>query len=821
MALLEDLLEASGANSGYISDLYNSYQKNSENVSNDWKNAFDQLNSASPAEENTFSVEYQHLHNAGLRSWLKQKMEAGNFHNTLTIDQKKLILHCLNKSELFETFLHKKYPGQKRFSLEGAETLIPMLTILLERGAELGMEELIMGMAHRGRLNVLTNILNKSYATVFSEFGEHYLPGPTEKSGDVKYHKGFTSRVKTESGKELTLILIPNPSHLESVYPVVQGFTRGKLSEGMEIQAIVPLIIHGDAAIAGQGVVYETLQLSRLEGYASGGTVHIVINNQIGFTTLPKEYQSTEHCTDIAKTFGLPVFHVDAEAPETCIFAMLLAIEIRQKFQSDVFINLKCYRKYGHNESDEPFFTQPLEYKIIGAKRPIRELYRDHLIHQSIIEQHLAESMEEEFTLGLQEAHESNKNPKQNPDSTKPEESFNPFLEVSTALPKKTIDYLAGQMTQIPEPFKAHKKLIHLQEERKKALSSSLIDKTIDWGTAENLAYASLLVEGTDIRISGQDVRRGTFSHRHAVLIDQENASPYFPLQHLQKDQGCFEIHNSSLSEYGVLGFEYGWSIASPDSLVIWEAQFGDFANGAQVMIDQFIATAEQKWGQHSALTLFLPHGYEGQGPEHSSARIERYLTLSGDDNWQVVYPSTPAQLFHLLRRQIHSHAVKPLVVFTPKALLRHPRCQSSLQELTEGKFNFILDDPRSEIKVNHIIFCTGRIYYDIMDVLEKQQNNQTAVIRIQQLYPLALDEIKLLLKKYNSFKNCAWVQEEPSNMGAWEFIHPQLNALLPQNISLKYVGRKRSASTAVGSPAFHKKQHDKIMAELIEITES
>lgn len=766
------------------------------------------------------TVEFTGIQEPLLESWLRQKIENKQLNVNLSIDEKKLILQYLNKSELFESFLHTKYIGQKRFSLEGGETLIPMLAILLEKGSELGMRELIIGMAHRGRLNILTNILNKSYATVFSEFEENYIPQSFEGSGDVKYHKGYTSKLKTLKDKEINIILSPNPSHLEAVYPVIEGLTRGKEIAGhRKTEEIVPLIIHGDAAIAGQGVVYETLQMSRLEGYFSGGTIHIVINNHIGFTTLPKEYCSTTYCTDIAKAFDVPVFHVNAEDPESCIYAMILAIEIRQKFKCDVFIDLNCYRKYGHNESDEPSFTQPLEYKLINNKLPIRELYRDHLIKEGIIEKELVDSLEEEFRNSLNKALELSKSELvQEVKAEAKAARLNPFVITKTAISNEIIDSLAIKMTTLPETFKAHKKLIQLNEDRKNILLGEPKKEAIDWGTAEILAYASILNEGIHVRISGQDVKRGTFSHRHAVLVDQEKEQSYTPLQFINKDQNLFEIYNSPLSEYAVLGFEYGYSIACPNALVIWEAQFGDFGNGAQVMIDQFISTAEQKWGQISTITLFLPHGYEGQGPEHSSARMERFLILSGDDNWQIVYPSTPSQFFHLLRRQVHSQIKKPLIVFTPKALLRHPKCQSSLFDIYEGNFKTIIDDNTSKEDVLHLIFCTGKIYYDLVQELEKKGNKNSAIIRIEQLYPFDSDGLKKIFQKYKNIKTCCWVQEEPSNMGAWNYMDVQFKSILPENITLKYIGRKRSASPAVGSYFLHKKQHSEMMEELDKV---
>lgn len=612
---------------------------------------------------NKIGVEFMGLQRPEIEEWLQNNLERNHFQVHLSIEQKRMILQLLNKSELFEVFLHTKYTGQKRFSIEGGETLIPILEAIIETGASFGGEDFFIGMAHRGRINTLTNILKKSFAEVFSEFEEGYIPDSFEGSGDVKYHKGFTSESFSIHGHKVSVVLAPNPSHLEAVDPVVEGQVKAKqalLNDPNAINKIVPILVHGDAAIAGQGVIYETLQLYRLKGYSTGGTIHVVINNQIGFTTLPGDGRSTYYCTDIARAFGAPVFHVNAEDPEGCIYAANLAMELRQKFHCDVFIDLNCYRKYGHNETDEPAFTQPLEYQIIRKKRPIREIYRDDLIHQGILEKEMAESLEEEFKNALQKALiEAKKPQKHNPIASsaspfyKPQEDL--FQIIETGVPQKTLQSLAERFCSVPEGFSIHPKLLNLLQERLEMVHLGEDVKPVDWGMGETLAYASLLEGGTRIRISGQDSCRGTFSHRHGVWVDQRAEKTYFPLQHLEQKQGIFELINSPLSEFAVVGFEYGYSIANPDSLVIWEAQFGDFCNGAQVIIDQFISSAEQKWGQKSGLVLFLPHGYEGQGPEHSSARMERFLSLAGNDNLLIANPSTPAQLFHLLRRQVLS----------------------------------------------------------------------------------------------------------------------------------------------------------------------
>lgn len=762
---------------------------------------------------NRIGVEYMGLGNPDLEKWLQNELESHSIEAGLTVEQKKMILQQLNRSELLESFIHTKYTGQKRFSLEGGETLIPMIESIIETGSQLGLDQFIIGMAHRGRLNVLANILKKSYADLFSEFEEGYIPDSFEGSGDVKYHKGFSSEVTLPSGKEVKIIVSHNPSHLESVDPVVEGMVHAKQRELGNQNSVIPLLVHGEAAIAGQGMVYETLQLCHIPGYSTGGTIHIVINNQIGFTATPEETRSTRYCTDIARTFSAPVFHVNAEDPEACVYATNLAVKMRQRFHCDLFIDLYCYRKYGHNETDEPAFTQPLEYQIIRKKRPIREIYRDHLIHEGVVEKHIAESLEQEFTKELHQALEQSKESLQKPakEVAKKENALSPTPK--TGASKEILLQITERISQIPEGFTIHPKLQHLIQERLGMVKEQ--SKPIDWGMAETLAYGSLLWEGISVRLSGQDVCRGTFSHRHAVWIDQKIEQGYIPLQHLKQNQGHFDIYNSPLSEYGVLGFELGYSIAAPQSLTIWEAQFGDFANGAQVMMDQYISTGEQKWGQTSGLVLLLPHGYEGQGPEHSSGRIERFLTLSGEDNLRIVYPTTPSQFFHLLRKQALDSIKKPLVVFTPKGLLRHPACISKLEELTEGSFQTVLDDPSPGKQVNTLFLCSGRIYYDLISEREKQQRQDIAIVRIEQLSPLDEEALTKIMKKYSSIKECIWIQEEPLNMGAWEFMRSMLLPLIPKSVSVTHVGRPRSASPAVGSYSLHKKQHAQLMEPL------
>lgn len=763
-------------------------------------------------------VEYMGLGRADLEAWLQERIESAGFQGNLDIEQKKMILEHLNKSELLEVFLHTKYTGQKRFSLEGAETLIPMLAATIDQGSDGGAEEFFIGMAHRGRLNVLSNILNKSYSLIFSEFDENYIPESFEQSGDVKYHKGFFSETTSIHGHKVQIFLTPNPSHLEAVDPVIEGqvYAKQLLAGKTGKTKVMPILIHGDAALAGQGVVYETMQLQSLEGYGTGGTVHLVINNQIGFTTLPKDSRSTEYCTDIAHTFGAPIFHVNAEDPEGCVFATCLAVELRQKFQCEVFVDLVCYRKYGHNETDEPSFTQPLEYAEIAKKKSIRVLYRDALIQQGVLEKKLSEELEAQFKAALQEELEFIKStpkrlPSKTPLQTQPEDSGN-FAHIQTGVPYQQLKQIAEFVCKIPDDFTPHPKIKRLQADRL-AMISEGSSKPIDWGMAEMLALGSLLWDGIGVRLSGQDSCRGTFSHRHAIWIDQKKEQPYCSLKIMKQDQGLLEIYNSSLSEYAVLGFEYGYTIANPNVLVLWEAQFGDFCNGAQVTIDQFISTGEQKWGQQSGLTLLLPHGYEGQGPEHSSARMERFLTLAGQNNMRIVNASTPAQLFHLLRRQQLLNEKKPLIVFTPKGLLRHPACVSRIEDFEMGSFHEILDDPKNIEKVQELIVCSGHVYYDLIAERDKVQAENTAIIRVEQFYPFHRARMQELLDKYNGITRLTWVQEEPKNMGAASYISEILQGLTPDGVSFKVVARPRSASPAVGSHAMHKKQLADLLA--------
>lgn len=769
----------------------------------------------------TIGIEYMDLGSVKIESWIQNRIEP-EFPSFLTDDDRLDILTQLNQAEGFEAFLHTKYVGQKRFSLEGAEAFIPTLHALLQKGGDLGVSEVVLGMAHRGRLNVLANIMGKSYGYIFKEFEDCSIPELSECSGDVKYHMGFSGTYTTKKGRKIQVILSANPSHLESVNPVVEGAVRaiqeqkrGKSSQ----KEVVPILIHGDAALAGQGVVYETMGFKGLNGYSTKGTIHIVINNQIGFTTLPKDGRSTRYCTDISKAFGSPVLHVNGEDPEACVKAAHLAIELRQEFSTDVFIDLMSYRKYGHNESDEPAFTQPLQYQWIHSKKTVRKIYQDRLIKKNILSEAEAGTIEKNFRDDLvkilNKVKSEETNNQKNSERIQGKHLSEIFASVETKVDIQKLKSLGLKLNIHPEGINLHPKISRLLKDRRQMFEEDSENPLLDWGTAEMLTYATLATEGTHIRLSGQDVRRGTFSHRHAFYVDQESSAHYFPLSHLSESQAPVDVFNSSLSEYAVMGFEFGYSLMYPKSLVLWEGQFGDFSNGAQIIIDQYIASSEMKWGHSTNLTLLLPHGYEGMGPDHSSAKIERFLQLCAEENLIVVNCSTPAQLFHLLRRQVKRLLVKPLIIFTPKALLRHPMCRSSLHEFSEGQFNEVLVEEASQKDSKRILFCSGKIYYDLLREREKRQAAD-AIIRIEQLYPLHEEKIKEAIALYPSASQAIWVQEEHRNMGAYTFIYPKLERLL-EKIPLSYVGRVSAASTAAGSSTLHKYELSILFNQLYE----
>ncbi|MEM6764461.1 MAG: 2-oxoglutarate dehydrogenase E1 component [Bacteroidota bacterium] len=771
----------------------------------------------------TIGAEYNYIRKPDIVQWLRSKMETSKNTPQFSIDKKRHILRKLMQAVNFEKFLGKKFVGQKRFSLEGAETLIPALDAVVEKGAELGLEEFVIGMAHRGRLNVLANTLKKEYDEIFSEFeGKEHAESVFQ--GDVKYHLGFSSDIETSSGRKVHLSLMPNPSHLEAVDPVVQGAARAKIDKqyGEDFNKLAPILIHGDAAIAGQGVVYEVIQMSLLEGYKTGGTIHIVINNQVGFTTNYADARSSTYCTDVAKVTQSPVFHVNGDDVEALVFAIEMAMEFRQTFNKDVFIDLLCYRRHGHNEADEPSFTQPLLYKIIKKHPDPASIYSEKLLAAGDLEAKLAKEIEKEQKALLQDELEQA--------SKYDTLSYAPYLKgtwdgirrvqsedyelpsPNTSVEKGSLLDTLKKLHAIPADFKAHKKIVKLFNDRLKMVE----EDRLDWALGELAAYGMLLQEGFPIRLSGQDSKRGTFSHRHSVIFSEDAENAFVPLNHLQKEQEKFTVFNSPLSEYGVLGFEYGYSITNPNNVVIWEAQFGDFANGAQIVMDQYISSAETKWQRMSGLIQLLPHGYEGQGPEHSSARIERYLDLCARKNMQVVNCTTPANFFHVLRRQVHRDFRIPLIVFTPKKLLRYPLAVSKVEEFTNGGFKELITDPIVQPEdTRRVLLCSGKIYYDLLEYQEKHKVKDVAVVRMEQLYPLPVTQLRELIKKTSSHAEYVWVQEEPRNMGPWNYILRVID-----EVELSVVCRKPSPSPATGYYRQHAEVQNEIVKEAFSLVE-
>lgn len=753
--------------------------------------------------EGTIGFEYMYIREPEIQEWLKHKVEKESLSHNPSSEEKKRILSKLNEAVVFENFLHTKYVGQKRFSLEGGETTIPALDALINKGADLGVEEVVIGMAHRGRLNVLVNTMGKTYEHIFNEFEGTAVPDLTMGDGDVKYHLGYSSEITTPNGKQVYLKLAPNPSHLEAVDPVVEGYVRAKGDRmyKYDYKKIVPILIHGDAAIAGQGIVYEVVQMSKLPGYFTGGTVHFIINNQVGFTTDFDDARSSIYCTDVAKIIDSPVLHVNGDDPEAVVFCAKLAIEFRQKFQRDIFIDMVCYRRHGHNESDEPKFTQPSLYNIISRHPNPREVYNKKLIERGDVDAELAKNMDRQFRDMLQDRFNQVKQKPLPYTFQKMEKEWQELrmsspedFEASpdTSITADVVEKVGKAITTIPDGFKPLKQIEKLLKDRTDQIFK---DKVLNWATAELMAYGSLLIERKIVRISGQDVQRGTFSHRHAVYKDAVTNEAYYPLNNIAENQKSFRIYNSLLSEYGVLGFEYGYSMANPNALVIWEAQFGDFANGAQVMIDQFVSSAETKWQRMNGLVMLLPHGYEGQGPEHSSARLERFIELGADYNIIVSNITTPANFFHALRRQMAWPFRKPLINMSPKSLLRHPLVVSSLKEFTQGSFKEIIDDADADPKnVKKLMLCSGKIYYDLQEEKINSKRKDVAIVRLEQLYPLAQEQMNAILTKYKNAK-VLWVQEEPVNMGAWEYILRNLY----KKVDVEVVAREEAASPAVG----------------------
>jgi 2-oxoglutarate dehydrogenase E1 component len=755
----------------------------------------------------SIGCEYMYIQRPAEKAWVMERIETQS--PRVANEDKTRILEWLLKAEEFEHFLDRRFVGQKRFSLEGAETTISVLAELANLAADSGVEELVLGMAHRGRLNVLANTVGKPLGQIFSEFEGNIDPASAQGSGDVKYHLGATGVHTAPSGRQVTITLAANPSHLEAVNPVVEGMVRAMQEEGdrTNTSRIIPLLIHGDAAFAGQGVVAETLNLSQLDGYATGGTLHVVINNQIGFTTLPDQSRSTVHCTDIARMVQAPIFHVNGDDPEAALRVVQMAFEYRKQFRRDVVIDIVCYRRHGHNEADDPAYTQPIMYRKIRALDSAAVKYGQKLVNEKLLGSQAVEDMRKKVAAHLNAAFDATK--AAGPWVLQP--VFPPVPENhSTSITRDRLDQVVAGITELPASFHIHPKLEGFVKKRRDALVK---DGPIDWAFAEAIAYGSLVLEGTPVRLSGQDCGRGTFSQRHLVFYDFENGEPYVPLQHLTDRQAAFNVLDSSLSEFGVLGFEYGYSVANPYALTLWEAQFGDFSNGAQIIIDQFITTAEQKWSQVSGLVMLLPHGYEGQGPEHSSARIERFLTLSAEDNIRVANCSTPAQYFHILRRQITTQR-KPLVIFTPKSLLRSTAAVSRFSELTSGEFQPVIGDSLEASKVRKIVFCTGKVYYDLVAAREAKKIDDIALVRIEELYPFPDLPVSELLAKYRSDVELVWCQEEPRNMGAWRFTYSYFKGL---SRVLKYAGRTRNASPAAGSAKRHAEEQKRLIEDALK----
>ncbi len=755
-------------------------------------------------------VEFMHIQDPTKREWLKQRMEEKRNRAQLDRAEQLHVLEKLQEATLFEAFLHRKFLGQKRFSLEGGEVIIPLLDTLLTQAAERGISDLIMGMSHRGRLNVLANIFDKPLENLFAEFQDN-LELAFVGDGDVKYHKGYSADRVLPSGHNLHLSLAANPSHLEAVDPVVIGKCRARhvgYGPGGK-KRVLPVLIHGDAAFAGQGLVTEVLNLSQLDGYQSGGTFHLVVNNQIGFTTAPAHARSTLYATDVAKMLMVPIFHVNGEDPEAAVYAASLALEYRQTFGDDVVVEVICYRLHGHNEGDEPFFTQPLMYEKIRQRPPLHEIYAARLIASGVEPQAVTERSDK-ISKRLEAALDGEPKPQADVGFQAKWANIQRDYtreEPATKVDAKTLKKLAQRLASLPPGLNAHPKIERLLKRREESL---LEDTGIDWANAEALAFASLLTENVPVRLSGQDSRRGTFNQRHSTLVDQKTGQLYVPLAFLQKGQAAIQIYDSMLSEAAVLGLEYGYSLETPHGLTIWEAQFGDFANGAQVIIDQFIGTSGTKWDRSSGLVLFLPHGYEGQGPEHSNARIERFMNLCADNNMHIAYPSTPAQLFHLLRRQCKLPYRRPLIVFTPKSLLRLPACSSTLSELSEGSFQAILPCATPAEQVETLLLCSGKIYFELQAALEAAGRDDVGVLRIEKLYPLHQDVLQEAVSRYRNVKRVAWVQEEPKNMGPWPHLQYRLSRAIGRNP--EYCGRKAAAAPAVGSHRRHREEQQQII---------
>ncbi|UOQ53722.1 2-oxoglutarate dehydrogenase E1 component [Hymenobacter cellulosivorans] len=768
----------------------------------------------------SIGFEYMYIRDPQILDWFRAKVEKDSLAFNPGVEYKKRILKKLNEAVVFENFLHTKFLGQKRFSLEGGETTIPALDAIINKASELGVNEVMIGMAHRGRLNVLANIMGKTYEQIFSEFEGTAVPDLTMGDGDVKYHMGYSSEVDTEGGRKVNLKLAPNPSHLEAVNPVVEGFVRAKIEHqyGGDYHQILPILIHGDAALAGQGIGYEVTQMSQLEGYKTGGTIHFVINNQVGFTTDFEDARSSIYSTDLAKIIDAPVLHVNGDDPEAVVFAVRLATEYRQQFHADIFIDMVCYRRHGHNESDEPKFTQPTLYNIISKHQNPREVYNATLVQRGDVDAQLAAQMDKEFRDTLQARldmvkqkplpynYQALENEWRSLRRSKPED-FEQSPE--TGISEEIVQKVGKALTTLPEGFRPLKQIEKLIEERKKMFFDT---RVLNWAAGELLAYGSLLSEKHIVRVSGQDVQRGTFSHRHAVLHDAETSAPYNSLNYIGEGQEKLSIYNSLLSEYAVLGFEFGYAMANPTALVIWEAQFGDFANGAQTMIDQFIVSSESKWQRMNGVVLQLPHGYEGQGPEHSNARPERFLQLAAENNIIVVNMTTPANFFHALRRQLTWSFRKPLVVMSPKSMLRHPLCVSPVEEFTSGSFREVLGDVYADAKkVKRVLLCSGKVYFDLLEEQRTSNRTDVAIVRLEQLHPFPKKQLDAELAKYPKAK-LYWVQEEPENMGYWNYLLRFMRRELEDVIA-----RKPSASPATGYNKVHVKEQKDLVGRAFD----
>jgi multifunctional 2-oxoglutarate metabolism enzyme len=774
----------------------------------------------------TIGIEYGHVLDPDQKRWIREQVEGSTWE--LDEEDQRWVLERLNAAEAFESFLHTKYVGQKRFGIEGAESLIPLLDAVIEEAADDDVHDVVMGMAHRGRLNVLSNILHKSYRQLFGEFEGHIDPETVQGSGDVKYHLGQRGTYTARSGNEIDVHMPPNPSHLEAVNPVVEGIARAlqdRYDQGEEFP-VLPLLMHGDAAFAGQGVVVETLNLSQLRGYRTGGTIHVVINNQVGFTTSPDSARSSFYATDVAKTVQAPILHVNGDDPEAVVRVARLAYDYRREFHRDIVIEIVCYRRHGHNEGDDPSFTQPQMYSLIDAQRSVRKLYTERLVRRGDISVEKAEEFLEDFESRLQEAFDETKQaaPPEPPKAVRPERADGKLRSVETGVDKDRLDHIASVQFDKHEGFTRHPKLDRIFKKAKERYDGG----SIDWALGETLAFGSLLLEGTNVRVAGQDSRRGTFSQRHAVQVDFETGDEFMPLSHLadEDEQGKWFIYDSLLSEYAAVGFEYGYAAQDKDALVCWEAQFGDFVNGAQIVIDQFIVAGEDKWDETSGLVLLLPHGYEGQGPEHSSARIERFLTLCAEDNIQVCNATTAAQYFHLLRRQVHQEVRKPLVVFTPKSLLRSPNAFSPLEAFTSGTFEVTLEDPRygdggegDPDDVEAVTLSFGKVAYDVMKARDEREA-EVAVIRVEQLYPWPGEQIAQVLERYPNATDVCWVQEEPENMGGWGFVAGRLREVLDgldDGRTLRHAARVASASPATGQHVIHDQELEQLLDDVFD----